>query len=1012
MYRHPIGKLSKGAVLDVGLKCAHSCKFCYYSYLDQSEDQFKGMRKAKFRTLEECKEILRLLKNNGFLNFDVTGGEPTLHLNIIELMRYAHHDLGLYGRIITLGQFLMKKMPNCHHEKLIDDLLEAGLTNFLFSLHAVEEELFNKITGESFERLQSAMHYLDEKGFQYTSNTVAFSWNYRHLPQVAKEVLKHNIYLHNFIIMNSYYEWNNDGKSFGVQAKYSDIYPYLKEAVDILESNNIGVNIRYAPLCAVKGMEKNLVGMVGVRYDPYEWMNMAGHQGGNPEFCASVIPIKQHEIEDHLRYTDIEYVHENGIKLTGARGNFKHFADVCSKCTAKDVCDGIDPNYLKIYGSGEFTPYQENVGKSPIQKDRYNYNIPFLVKTSQYEDMKKIIVDEFNQFKGNILPHNSETLTPKISVVIPAYNCEASLKESVESVLSQTFQDFEIVIVNDGSTDRTKLVAEELIADYPNYKIRLINQENSGQPAIARNRGISEAIGEYILPLDSDDMIISTMLEDCLNLLKNNSSVAIAYTDRQDFGTSNELIVASDYNFERLKYANHLSYCALYRKKVWQEVGGYRTNIKGCEDWDFWIAAGAKGYFGGRIPKPLFKYRRNNTGVYQEVIKKFAQKFAQIVLNNQQLYTQDEIYRAEKSLEIIEIDTPEQENLKVAEIRKKFDLQDINLILFLDWNQSEETLHKQLIDSLKQIITKYNNESLTLLIDIQDTSEDQANSLVAFVVLQLFMEENLDEKILPKISFIGQIEEEESNLLFTQISDQIILNPQVHYLNLTTDDLKLIGCLEVLKNVPIEALKNIDFIEEIIKKVGLKPDPDFGYGQNNQFTNKYCGFWQVPRQLAECLVVLSNYPIDSMIEIGTCDGWTFCFMSAYLSRFSSKFRAVAVDISDQFKLYPIFSKYLPIEYYIGLTSYDFVGNSFDLAFIDGDHSFDWVFRDYSNVGKRAKYVMFHDINNKYVDLANITNGGVRRFWNELKYSQPNSKFYEFLYHPDQEDFMGIGLFIR
>lgn len=647
MYKHQPGKLSKGAVLDVGLKCAHSCKFCYYSYLDKTDDQFMGMRKAKFRSFEECKEILRLLKINGFINFDVTGGEPTLHPQIIELMKYAHQELGLHGRIITLGQFLMKKMPNCQHEKLIDDLLEVGLNNFLFSLHAVNEEIFHKITGESFDKLQKAMYYLDNQGFQYTSNTVVFEWNYKHLPEIAHEILKHEIYLHNFIIMNAYYEWNNDGKAFGVQAKYSDIYPYLKEAVEILESNDRAVNIRYAPLCAFKGLEKNLVGMVGVRYDPYEWMNIAGHLGGTPGFCAHIIPIQEGEIENHLTYREMELVHQNGVKVTGVRGsNLKHFGEACIKCTAKNVCDGIDPNYLKLYGDKEFIPYIEETGKAPLQNARFSYTAPFIVKTNQQEDMKRLVKEELSKNNLDVLNKDSQKITATISVVIPCYNSEKYITETVTSVLNQTYQDFEIIIVNDGSIDNSQSVVEQLIKNYPNHQINLINQVNSGQPAIARNRGISQAKGKYVLPLDADDVITPIMLEECLNLLEADQSSAIAYTDRQDFGASDELILAGNYDFSRLRYANHISYCALFRKDIWEKVGGYRTNVRGCEDWDFWIAAGAIGYFGRRIPKPLFKYRRNDSGVYQDVLQSFDIKFAQIILNNCAVYEKKDIIAA------------------------------------------------------------------------------------------------------------------------------------------------------------------------------------------------------------------------------------------------------------------------------------------------------------------------------------------------------------------------------
>ncbi len=650
-YRHQIGKLSRGAVLDVGLKCTHSCKFCYYSFLGGSDDQFLGIRRAKFRTLAECKEILKLLKQNGFTNFDYTGGEPCLHPDIVEISRYAHQELDLKGRIITLGQWLTQKKGNSERKKLIDSLLDAGLTNFLFSLHAADEELFARSTGEKYSKLHDAMCYLDDKGFQYTSNTVIYEWNYRHLPDLAMEITRHGIYLHNFIIMNAYYSWNKDGKAFGVQAKYSEIYPYLMEAVDILESNYIAVNIRYAPLCAVRGKEKNLVGIVGVRYDPYEWMNLAGHMGGLPEYCASVIPIKEGEIEAHLALQPANGPIGPGVMITGTRGNMKYFCEKCTQCGARGVCDGIDPNYLKFYGTGEFTPY-EQIERAPLQAARYRYQAPFLVKTEQFADMKSAVAETFRIHSPESIPKPNVAEPVKISVIIPCYNYGHYLADAVESVICQTWQNFEIIIVNDGSTDNTEQIANDLIRQYPSHKIILINQPNSGQPAISRNNGISGARGQFILCLDADDKIAPTMLSECLLALEKNPEASIAYTDRQDFDGVETVVKARSYDFEMLKHQNHLSYCALFKRKVWDDVGGYRLNVRGCEDWDFWISAGAKGHTGIYIPLPLFLYRRHDTGIYQDVTKNYSKIFARIILNNMNVYKPHEIASARSQLGI------------------------------------------------------------------------------------------------------------------------------------------------------------------------------------------------------------------------------------------------------------------------------------------------------------------------------------------------------------------------
>ena len=241
-----------------------------------------------------------------------------------------------------------------------------------------------------------------------------------------------------------------------------------------------------------------------------------------------------------------------------------------------------------------------------------------------------------------------EGAPPKVCVVIPCFNYGKYLRAAVESVIGQTFQDFEIIIVNDGSTDNTKEVAETLIKEFSQYRIRLLNQENSGHPAVARNNGIAIAKGKYILPIDADDQIAATMLESCTTVLNNNSGVDFVYTDRQDFDAINQVVPAREYDFSLLKYQNHISYCAMFRKCVWKNVGGYR--VTGFEDWDFWIAAGAKGHRGYYLPQPLFRYRRHDSGQYQKDMQHEDCFRAQIVLNNPSVYSETETAAAKALL--------------------------------------------------------------------------------------------------------------------------------------------------------------------------------------------------------------------------------------------------------------------------------------------------------------------------------------------------------------------------
>jgi len=236
-----------------------------------------------------------------------------------------------------------------------------------------------------------------------------------------------------------------------------------------------------------------------------------------------------------------------------------------------------------------------------------------------------------------------------ISVVIPCHNYANYLPDAVGSVLAQTWTNWEIIIVNDGSTDNSRKIAEKLIDSHRNRIIRLINQENSGHPAHSRNRGIAAARGDFILPLDADDMIAPTMLSECLAVLERDDTISIVYTDRLDYDGVEQVVLAGDYDFNKLKYANHISYCALFRRTVWEDVGGYRA--VGYEDWDFWVAAGALGYYGYRISSPLFKYRRHDTGRFQIDSSNNELLTAEIVLRNHSIYSSKDIRGAIKIVE-------------------------------------------------------------------------------------------------------------------------------------------------------------------------------------------------------------------------------------------------------------------------------------------------------------------------------------------------------------------------
>lgn len=196
---------------------------------------------------------------------------------------------------------------------------------------------------------------------------------------------------------------------------------------------------------------------------------------------------------------------------------------------------------------------------------------------------------------------------PLISVIVPCYNHSQFIVEALESILNQSFINFECIIVNDGSTDNTEKVVLNWIQIDRRFKY--IYQENTGVSS-ARNTGISQSNGLYILPLDSDDKISDNYLENCLNILELNPGIKIVYGEAYKFGKSKKKWNLDEYNFEDLLYKNMIYCTALYRKEDWVNVQGYDENLKDdLEDWEFWINILKNGGEVLQISNCCFYYR-------------------------------------------------------------------------------------------------------------------------------------------------------------------------------------------------------------------------------------------------------------------------------------------------------------------------------------------------------------------------------------------------------------------
>lgn len=246
--------------------------------------------------------------------------------------------------------------------------------------------------------------------------------------------------------------------------------------------------------------------------------------------------------------------------------------------------------------------------------------------------------------------------SPLISVIIPCYNDGNYLPETIEQLKKQTFTDFEVIIVNDGSTDRNTLdILEKLSAT----GIIVLHKPN-GMLASARNHGIKQARGQYIVTLDADDYYHPSFFAKGLEVLKTNHTIGIVTSYIQFFGEKKGVSKPRGGNAYNFLFKNECPACSLFRRSVWESVGGYDEKmIYGYEDWEFHIRVTQQSWNVYVIPEKLFFYRQtaksmhattttaNRTKIVDYIVEKhkdwYAAKLKELIIDQAVLYRHSRI---------------------------------------------------------------------------------------------------------------------------------------------------------------------------------------------------------------------------------------------------------------------------------------------------------------------------------------------------------------------------------
>ena len=198
----------------------------------------------------------------------------------------------------------------------------------------------------------------------------------------------------------------------------------------------------------------------------------------------------------------------------------------------------------------------------------------------------------------------------KVSIIVPCYKQAEFLPETLDSILNQTYSNWDCVIVNDGSPDHTEEVAKLYLEK--DARLKYIKQENSGV-CVARNTGIASTYGEFILPLDADDIIAPTYLEKAVDHFQKHPQTKLVYGKAEKFGVEKGYWDLPAYDYDKFIWSNCIFNSAMFRRCDFNATGGYNVNmVHGNEDWDFWLSLLKREDVVYRIDEIVYYYRIQN----------------------------------------------------------------------------------------------------------------------------------------------------------------------------------------------------------------------------------------------------------------------------------------------------------------------------------------------------------------------------------------------------------------
>jgi len=337
--------------IPTGLRCNFKCRFCYYyPYLT-----------VKNPPTEKIKSLLKTARERGIEDIDFSGGESTLRPDFPEIVSYAK-SLGFRKICLITNAFKMADM------NYTQQLVDAGLNEVLFSLHGCNKKLHEHLTQipTSFDRIMKAIKNIKKLGVGFRTNTTVTKPNYRYLKEFARLFIKLKPAAVNFIMFNPYY--SSTEQEITMCAKYSECEPFIKKAIDMMDSKIKKITVRCIPFCFMEEYEKYVSNSYQNKYDCDEWL---------PRVQARVerVNILRHGVWGTLDSSLISIFGYQNSKINNfldrmiiwnVMRSFYIKPNECKGCKYEKICEGLKKGYVRVFGSKEIKSIRGKLIKDPM----------------------------------------------------------------------------------------------------------------------------------------------------------------------------------------------------------------------------------------------------------------------------------------------------------------------------------------------------------------------------------------------------------------------------------------------------------------------------------------------------------------------------------------------------------------------------------------------------------------------------------------------------------------------